>query len=90
MREVLEGLTAGIDPVLSTVEPYKGNRGKTHRGRCLAIVQSGRQAGELRLRASADGLLAGKAGVLGRKRQTAEMPGCLLFFYLWQKWHNIN
>lgn len=44
---------------LTSDEPYKGNERRTHRGRCLVVVQSGNVAGELLLQASADGGLLG-------------------------------
>ncbi len=39
-----------------STESYVGNWRSTHRGRCLAVVQSNGQPGEIRLRAQADGL----------------------------------
>jgi beta-galactosidase len=42
------------DPV--SAEPYVGNRRRVFRGRCLAVLLPGREPGEIRLTAEADGL----------------------------------
>ncbi|WP_349361949.1 MULTISPECIES: glycoside hydrolase family 2 TIM barrel-domain containing protein [unclassified Paenibacillus] len=56
-----DGRILGIDNGdLTSDEPFQGNQIRTHRGRCLVIVQSGYLAGELLLQASADGGLQGE------------------------------
>ncbi|WP_058303209.1 glycoside hydrolase family 2 TIM barrel-domain containing protein [Gorillibacterium timonense] len=51
------GRMIGIDNGdLTSDESYKGNRRRTRNGKCLVIVQSGQQHGELVLKASAEGL----------------------------------
>ena len=40
----------------TSTEDYRGNHRSTFRGRCLAVVKSGPEAGEIRLRAEAEGL----------------------------------
>jgi beta-galactosidase len=42
------------DPV--SIERYQGNQRRAHRGRCLVVVKSDGNPGEIRLRAQADGL----------------------------------
>lgn len=42
----------------ATEESYRGNQRATYRGRALVVVKAGGQAGEIRLRAQADGLAA--------------------------------
>jgi beta-galactosidase len=37
-------------------EPYRGNQHRVHRGRCVVVVQSADQPGEIHLRAQSDGL----------------------------------
>jgi beta-galactosidase len=52
-----EGAIAAVgngNPV--STEPYRGNRRSAFRGRCLVVVKSLGEAGEIRLRAQADGL----------------------------------
>jgi beta-galactosidase len=44
-------------------EAYRGDRHRLFRGRCLAIVRPGDQAGEIRLRAEADGLAAAEISI---------------------------
>jgi len=39
-------------------EDYRGVSRSTYHGRCLAVVKSGLEGGEIRLRAEADGLEA--------------------------------
>jgi beta-galactosidase len=46
-----------------SAEPYVGNRRRAHRGRCLAVLRSRGERGELRLRAEADGLAAAETVV---------------------------
>ncbi|AJE51124.1 glycoside hydrolase family 2 TIM barrel-domain containing protein [Paenibacillus polymyxa] len=59
-----DGRILGIDNGdLTSDEPYKGKERRTHRGRCLVIVQSGDVAGELLLQASADGELQGEVSL---------------------------
>ncbi|MEE4569482.1 glycoside hydrolase family 2 TIM barrel-domain containing protein [Paenibacillus polymyxa] len=59
-----DGRILGIDNGdLTSDEPYKGKGRRTHRGRCLVIVQSGDVAGELLLQASADGELQGEVSL---------------------------
>ncbi|WP_156497323.1 hypothetical protein [Paenibacillus jamilae] len=56
-----DGCILGIDNGdLTSEESYQGQGRRTHRGRCLVIVQSGDVAGELVLQASADGALQGE------------------------------
>jgi beta-galactosidase len=40
----------------TSTESYTGNQRKAHHGRCLVVVKSNGESGELRLRANADGL----------------------------------
>jgi beta-galactosidase len=49
------------DPV--TTEPFHGNRRSAHMGRCLVVLKSRGERGEIRLRAEADGLAAGETAV---------------------------
>ncbi len=44
----------------ATEESYRGNQRTSYRGRGLVVVKAGEQAGEIRLRAQADGLAAGE------------------------------
>ena len=39
-----------------STERYRGNQRQTYRGRCLVVVKSNGNSGELRLRAQAEGL----------------------------------
>jgi len=51
------GKLAGTDNGdLRSTEPYQGNERTTRWGRCLAVVRAYRQAGEIRLTATTDGL----------------------------------
>ncbi|MBU9709222.1 DUF4982 domain-containing protein [Paenibacillus sp. AK121] len=60
-----DGRILGIDNGdLTSDEPYKAKGRRTHRGRCLVIVQSGNVAGELLLQASADGELQGEVSLI--------------------------
>lgn len=60
-----EGSLVGVDNGdLRSDEPYKGNHRKTQHGRCLAIVQSKLQAGEVKLLVSADGLIEGSVNLI--------------------------
>ncbi|MGM1022214.1 MAG: hypothetical protein ACQEXV_17115 [Bacillota bacterium] len=59
-----DGRILGIDNGdLASDEPFQGNQRRTHRGRCLVIVQSGHLAGELLLQASEAGGLQGEVRV---------------------------
>jgi beta-galactosidase len=40
----------------TSTERYRGNQRKVHRGRCVVVVKSTGQPGEIHLRAQADGL----------------------------------
>jgi beta-galactosidase len=53
----------------TSTDAYRGNQRHAHQGRCLAVVMSNGQAGEIRLRAQADGLEAAETviGVQGRE-----------------------
>ncbi|OZB98626.1 glycoside hydrolase family 2 TIM barrel-domain containing protein [Paenibacillus sp. XY044] len=56
-----EGEIIGVDNGdLRDHGPYKGSRRETRGGRCLVVVQSGPEAGELVIRAAADGLAEGE------------------------------
>jgi beta-galactosidase len=46
-----------------STERYRGNRCRAHRGRCLVVIKSRDDSGELRLRAEADGIAAGETAV---------------------------
>ena len=47
----------GVDNGLQTsIEPFRADRRKAHGGRCLAVVRSASQAGEVTLRAESEGL----------------------------------
>jgi beta-galactosidase len=49
------------DPV--STEPFRGERRSVYRGRCLVVLRSRGEPGEIRLRAEADGLLGAEAAV---------------------------
>ncbi|MGF7030964.1 beta-galactosidase [Paenibacillus mucilaginosus] len=54
-----EGTILGVDNGdLNSDEPYKANARSAYHGRCLVVVQAGKQAGTLELTASAEGLEA--------------------------------
>lgn len=57
---VLAAVGSG-DPV--SPEPYRGNRRRTFRGRCLAVVLSAAEPGDIRLAAMADGLPPAEAAL---------------------------
>ena len=44
-------------------EPYRGDRRSVHNGRCLVVMRSRDEPGEIRLRAEAGGLVAGETAV---------------------------
>jgi beta-galactosidase len=44
-------------------EPFRGNRRSVHRGRCLVVLRSRGERGAIRLRAEAEGLVAGETEV---------------------------
>jgi beta-galactosidase len=59
-----DGVLAAVgngDP--ESTERYRGNRCRAHRGRCLVVLRSRGDAGELRLRAEADGVADGETAV---------------------------
>jgi hypothetical protein len=57
----LEKCVLGVDNViLQAMRLVKGNTRRTCNGKCLVIVQSGQQAGELILQASVEGLIQGE------------------------------
>jgi len=49
-------------------EAYRGDRHRLFRGRCLAIVQPSEQAGEISLRAEANGLRSAEMTISTRRR----------------------
>ncbi len=49
------------DPASS--EPYTGDRRSAYRGRCLVVLKSGGERGEIRLRAEAEGLAAAETAI---------------------------
>jgi len=49
------------DPV--STEPFRGDRRSVHRGRCVVVLRSHGERGEIRLRAEADGLVEGETTV---------------------------
>jgi beta-galactosidase len=49
------------DPI--TIEPFRAERRSVHRGRCLVVLRSRDQPGEIRLRGEADSLLDAKTTV---------------------------
>jgi beta-galactosidase len=49
------------DPM--STEPYVGERRRAYRGRCLVVLESTGERGDVRLRAEADGLAAGETTV---------------------------
>jgi beta-galactosidase len=57
-----EGAIAAVgsgDPV--STESYRGNQRRAHRGRCLVVVESHGEPGQIQLRAQADGLEGAEA-----------------------------
>jgi beta-galactosidase len=50
------GITAVGNGNPVSTERYQGNQRRAHRGRCLVVVESDGNPGEIRLRAQADGL----------------------------------
>ncbi|GIO34552.1 hypothetical protein J2TS6_56930 [Paenibacillus albilobatus] len=58
------GAVIGVDNGdLRCHEPYKGRRRTSRGGKCLAIVQSKPESGEIRLKASAKGLADGAVSI---------------------------
>jgi beta-galactosidase len=49
------------DPV--STEPYTGERRSAHRGRCLVVLKSEGERGEVRLRAEAEGLAGAETAI---------------------------
>jgi beta-galactosidase len=49
-------------------EAYRGNRHRLFRGRCLVVVRPGEQAGDINLRAQADGLATAEITIGARAR----------------------
>jgi beta-galactosidase len=47
----------------ASTEPYTGDRRSAYRGRCLVVLKSGAERGEIRLRAEADGLAGAETAV---------------------------
>jgi beta-galactosidase len=47
----------------TSTEPYRGDRRSVHRGRCLVVLRSQDERGEIRLRADADGLVGAETTV---------------------------
>ena len=50
------------------IEAYRGNRHRLFRGRCLVVVRPGEEAGQIHLRAQADGLATGEIAIAIRAR----------------------
>jgi beta-galactosidase len=58
------GSIAGVDNGLQTsMEPFKADYRKAFNGKCLVVVKAGREAGDIKVTASAEGL-AGASSVL--------------------------
>jgi beta-galactosidase len=63
------GRVAGVDNGDPTShEPFQGRRRKAFHGLALVVIQSGRQAGEVRLTAAADGLASDAVSIRAGQR----------------------